>query len=165
MNNETQQLGQKRSIDVEKQHELGDHDSVVERTLNLQTGQDGKLSKRLLRYGIETRGIHPVPVEQRTDPQFSKIFFIWFTANFNILSFSAGTLGPVVFGLSLRDSCLVILFFNILCAIPPSYFTTWGPKLGLRQMVQARYTFGCVLRSISPTLSVLLIGSPGTTAS
>ena len=35
--------------------------------------------------------------------------------------FSAGTLGPVAFGLGLRDSCLVILFFNLLCAIPPAY--------------------------------------------
>ena len=57
--------------------------------------------------------------------------------NFNILSFvchpsyagdlhtlfrfSAGTLGPAAFGLGLRDSCLVILFFNFLCAALPSY--------------------------------------------
>jgi purine-cytosine permease-like protein len=37
------------------------------------------------------------------------------------LRFSAGTLGPVAFGLSLRDSCLVILFFNLLFAIFPAY--------------------------------------------
>lgn len=36
-------------------------------------------------------------------------------------SFSAGTLGPVVYGLSLRDTCLCILFFNLLCAIMPAY--------------------------------------------
>ncbi len=35
--------------------------------------------------------------------------------------FASGTLGPVTFGLGLRDSCLVILFFNLLCAIPPAY--------------------------------------------
>ena len=32
-----------------------------------------------------------------------------------------GTLGPVIYGLGLRDSCLVILFFNLLCAVPPAY--------------------------------------------
>ena len=37
------------------------------------------------------------------------------------LRFSSGTLGPVAFGLSLRDSCLVILFFNLLFAIFPAY--------------------------------------------
>jgi purine-cytosine permease-like protein len=35
--------------------------------------------------------------------------------------FASGTLGPVAFGLGLRDSCLVILFFNLLCAVPPAY--------------------------------------------
>ncbi|KAF5363078.1 hypothetical protein D9758_012604 [Tetrapyrgos nigripes] len=115
-----------------------------------------ELTRRLLTWGIETRGILPVTVEERTDDQFFKIFFLWFSTNFNILSFSAGTLGPVAFGLSTRDSCLVILFFNMLCCIPPAYFSTWGPKLGLRQMVQARFSFGyygviipCVLNLIN----------------
>ncbi|KAI0305268.1 NCS cytosine-purine permease [Multifurca ochricompacta] len=93
-------------------------------------------------WGVELRGIHPVDVQDRTETQFSKIFFIWFSANTNVLSFSTGTLGPVAFGLGLRDSCLTILFFNLLCAIPPAYFTTWGPKLGLRQLCASRYTFG-----------------------
>jgi purine-cytosine permease-like protein len=35
--------------------------------------------------------------------------------------FASGTLGPVTFGLNLRDSCLVILFFNLFSAIPPAY--------------------------------------------
>ncbi|KAI0765159.1 NCS cytosine-purine permease [Fomes fomentarius] len=99
-------------------------------------------SRKLLQWGLETRGITPVAEHHRTDTQFSKIFFVWLAMNFNILSFSAGTLGPVIFGLGLRDSCLVILFFNLLCSALPAYFSTWGPKLGLRQMCQARYTFG-----------------------
>ncbi|TDL19554.1 cytosine-purine permease [Rickenella mellea] len=109
------------------------------------SGRDGRLGlviRRLLGWGVEARGILPVPRAQRTDRQFSKIFFIWFSANFNILSFSAGTTGPLIFGLGLRDTCLVVLFFNLLCCIPPAYLTTWGPKLGLRQMCQARFSFG-----------------------
>jgi hypothetical protein len=39
----------------------------------------------------------------------------------SIRRFSAGTLGPVAFGLSLRDSCLVIMLFTLLAAIAPSY--------------------------------------------
>ena len=35
--------------------------------------------------------------------------------------FSAGSLGPAVFGLGLRDSCLVILFFNLLASLLPAY--------------------------------------------
>ncbi|KAI0635287.1 cytosine-purine permease [Trametes polyzona] len=101
-----------------------------------------KWSRKLLQWGLETRGITPVPARERVDTRYSKIFFIWLSWNCNILSFSAGTLGPAVFGLGLRDSCLVILFFNLLCSALPAYFCTWGPKLGLRQMCQARYSFG-----------------------
>ncbi|OCH93364.1 NCS cytosine-purine permease [Obba rivulosa] len=121
--------------------ELG---SVSEETFREANGLQfsNSWTRRLIEWGVEARGILPVPAEQRTDTQFSKIFFIWLSANFNILSFSAGSLGPVVYGLSLRDSCLVILFFNLLCSFLPAYLTTWGPKLGLRQMCQARYSFG-----------------------
>ncbi|KAI0797398.1 cytosine-purine permease [Irpex lacteus] len=123
-------------VDVEK-----DFRSVSDET------QDGfyynpPMMRKLLTWGVEARGILPVPPSQRTDTQYSKIFYIWLSANFNILSFSAGTLGPAVFGLCLRDSCLVILFFNLLCSAVPAYLSTWGPKLGLRQMCQARYSFG-----------------------
>ncbi|RXW19399.1 hypothetical protein EST38_g6456 [Candolleomyces aberdarensis] len=99
-------------------------------------------TRRLLRIGVEDRGIQPVPEEQRTDTQYSKLFFIWFSWNVNILTFSAGTLGPVIFGLGLRDTCLTILFFNLLCCFFPAYFATWGPKLGMRQMIASRYSFG-----------------------
>ncbi|KAF8621764.1 hypothetical protein AX15_007503 [Amanita polypyramis BW_CC] len=99
-------------------------------------------TSKLSTWGVETRGIQPVPIEERTDTQAIKIFFIWFSTNLNVLSFSAGTLGPVTFGLGLRDTCLCILFFNLLCYALPAYFTTWGPKLGMRQMIVSRYSFG-----------------------
>ncbi|EAU81390.1 purine-cytosine permease [Coprinopsis cinerea okayama7 len=101
-----------------------------------------KWTKRLLKFGVEDRGIQPVPEERRTDTQFFKVFFIWFSWNINILTFSAGTLGPVVFGLSLRDTCLIILFFSMFFCIFPAYVCTWGPKLGMRTMVISRYSFG-----------------------
>lgn len=89
------------------------------------------------------------------------------TYSISCRSFSAGTLGPVIFGLGLRDSCLVILFFNLLCCVLPAYLwdvwffawlkgvmtclrTTWGPKLGMRQMIISRYSFGCVSLPLVP---------------
>ncbi|KAF8621768.1 hypothetical protein AX15_007506 [Amanita polypyramis BW_CC] len=99
-------------------------------------------TNKLLAWGVESRGIRPVPIEERTDTQTIKIFFVWFSANINVLSFSSGTLGPAVFNLGLRDSCLCILFFNLLCYIPPAYFAIWGAKLGMRQMIVSRYSFG-----------------------
>jgi hypothetical protein len=60
-------------------------------------------TRTMMRYGVEARGQHclsgqfentgltgsgilPVPPEHRTDSQYSKIFFVWFAINFNILS-------------------------------------------------------------------------------
>ncbi|KAH9918753.1 NCS cytosine-purine permease [Epithele typhae] len=130
---------EKSGVDVEM-----DGGSFAERAPQAQKDwhYQHKWSRTLLQWGLETRGITPVPASERVDTQYNKIFFIWLSANMNILSFSAGTLGPVIFGLGLRDSCLVILFFNLLCSALPAYFSTWGPKLGLRQMCQARYSFG-----------------------
>lgn len=50
--------------------------------------------------------------------------------------------GTFSFGLSLRDCSLLILFFSIFCTIFPAYFSTFGSRTGLRQMLHARYTFG-----------------------
>lgn len=60
-----------------------------------------------------------------------------------ISTFSLGTLGPAIFELGLRDSVLVIIFFNLLSTIPVAYFSVFGARTGLRQMVFSRYSFGC----------------------
>lgn len=36
-------------------------------------------------WGIEMRGITPVPLEERTDMRFINIFFVWFTMSTNLL--------------------------------------------------------------------------------
>ncbi|KAK1229622.1 hypothetical protein PQX77_007315 [Marasmius sp. AFHP31] len=110
---------------------------LLERTTN-----GNAFTRKLFAWGVETRGIHPVPDHKRTDTQYHKIFFLWLGGNLNVLTFSAGALGPLAFDLGVKTSCLVITFFTLLCSVPPAYLTTWGPKLGLRQMVQARYSFG-----------------------
>lgn len=59
-----------------------------------------------------------------------------------ISTFSLGTLGPTLFGLGLKESCLTILFFNLLSTLPVAYFAVFGPRLGLRQMTISRFSFG-----------------------
>ncbi|KAG8733848.1 hypothetical protein FRC12_018726, partial [Ceratobasidium sp. 428] len=79
------------------------------------------LVSRLRTWGVESRGIYPVPLEKRTDPQFSKSFFVWLSCNLNILSFSEGTLGTIVYGLAFRQAAGVIVGFNLLAILPPAY--------------------------------------------
>lgn len=50
--------------------------------------------------------------------------------------------GTLSYGLSVRDSSFIILFFSLLAAVPVAWMGMMGPKTGMRQMVQARYSFG-----------------------
>lgn len=59
-----------------------------------------------------------------------------------ISTFSLGTLGASIWFMGLRDAALTIIFFNLLTTIPVAYFSTWGPKLGLRQLTLSRFSFG-----------------------
>ncbi|KAF8574936.1 NCS cytosine-purine permease [Ramaria rubella] len=132
-----------------------DTNIVSESLSTLDSSSSSRWIRLLTTWGVETRGISPVPLEEKTDIAFSRMFTFWFTVSVNILPFSTGSLGPLVYGLSARDSCLVIFFFNVLCTIPPAYFVTLGAKSGLRQMILARYSFGYYL-IILPVLFNLL---------
>ncbi|KAG5826885.1 hypothetical protein H9Q74_003011 [Fusarium xylarioides] len=109
---------------------------------------------RLRRWGLETRGMQPVPIQERTDTRFINIFFMWFTMNVNILPIVTGMLGTLGFGLSLKDCSLLILFFSLLCCAFPAYCSTFGARTGLRQMLISRFTFG---GSINSTVGIVII--------
>ena len=96
-------------------------------------------------YSGALSGIQPVDVEDRTERHFIKLFFVWFSASTTIVAcvapsfpsltsiggptdevwyccrFASGTLGPIVFKLSLAESCLCIFFMNLIFSIYPSY--------------------------------------------
>lgn len=111
--------------------------------------------ENILRKGrVEAKGIHPIPVEERTSTQYWNIFTVWFSMNTNILGVLFGLLGPMLFNLNLRDSSLVIIFFSLLSTCAPAYLATLGPKTGMRQMIQARYSFGRYLVSVPVLLNL-----------
>ncbi|KAL1747022.1 permease for cytosine/purines, uracil, thiamine, allantoin-domain-containing protein [Schizophyllum fasciatum] len=100
------------------------------------------LVEKLDRWGVEARGIERVQPDERTQSSPLVCFWMWLAANMTISTFSLGTLSASVFKLGLRDAVLTILFFNLLISLPAAYFSTWGPKLGLRQLTIARFSFG-----------------------
>lgn len=59
-----------------------------------------------------------------------------------VSSFAIGALAIPVFNLGFVDALLTILFFNLLSITPVAFFSTFGPRFGLRQMVLSRYFFG-----------------------
>ncbi|EXJ84727.1 NCS1 family nucleobase:cation symporter-1 [Capronia epimyces CBS 606.96] len=117
--------------------------------------------QRLASWGVELHGVTPVPVEDRTSTRYINIFFVWFTMSINLLPIVTGMVGTLGFGMSLRDTSLLILFFSLFCTIFPAYFCTLGARTGLRQMLHARYTFGYYLVSIVVLLNLATIGGFG----
>jgi purine-cytosine permease-like protein len=50
-------------------------------------------------------------------------------------------------------SQITILLFAFFLSIPAAYFATFGPKLGMRQMVQSRYSWGYFPTSLTCLLN------------
>lgn len=62
--------------------------------------------------------------------------------NATIACFATGTLAPLLFGLSFEASAYTIAGFNLFSCSIPSFIALFGPRLGLRTMTIARYSFG-----------------------
>ncbi|KAI9830312.1 MAG: purine-cytosine permease [Phylliscum demangeonii] len=120
-----------KKIDVGRDDGRGDGDGLL-----------AKLHRFAARARIETRGIERVPEDERTDPSPASAGTMWFSANLVVTALALGALGPQVFQLGFVDSVLTIFFVTILGILPVSFFSTFGPRFGLRQMVLSRYWFG-----------------------
>ena len=94
--------------------------------------------------GIETHGIERVSPATRTHVNIVDNFTMWLSANLVISTVGLGALAIPIFGLGFWDSLAVILIFNALGVLPVAFFSTLGPKLGLRQMTISRFSFGWV---------------------
>lgn len=57
-------------------------------------------------------------------------------------SFTIGVLGKAIFYVGFVDGILTVLFFNALGVMTVCYFSCFGPKFGLRQMVLSRFWLG-----------------------
>ncbi|KAJ9645523.1 uncharacterized protein PV06_07792 [Exophiala oligosperma] len=101
-----------------------------------------RLQRLAGRFGVEQRGIERVPEDERTDKSTLKVGTMWCAANMVVSSFAIGVLAIPVFDLGFVDAFLTILFFNILGIMPVCFFSTFGPKFGMRQMILSRFWFG-----------------------
>ncbi|KAG1717870.1 cytosine-purine permease [Suillus lakei] len=119
-----------------------------------RTGFLGRTTLLLSRCGIETHGVAPVPAEERLETRWYQMFFVWFSGSMNILGFSTGTAGPACFALGVRDSMTIIVVVNLVTCLFPAFSAVFGPKLGMRTMVQARFSWGYFGAIIPAVLNV-----------
>src|ERR1700724_1642915 len=94
--------------------------------------------------GLETHGIERVSPTTRTHVRIFDNFTMWLSANLVLSTVALGALAIPIFGLGFWDSFIVIVAFNALGVLPVAFFSTLGPKLGLRQMTISRFSFGYV---------------------
>ncbi|KAK4156545.1 NCS1 nucleoside transporter [Chaetomidium leptoderma] len=146
-------------LESQGQHASKEQNSLFRGLLSFLAVKDGevyeakpdrnpKWYQKLLDAGVEENGIKPVPIEQRTSTQYSNLFTVFFTCLLCLLPIPTGMLATLGMGLSLRDASLIILFFALLTCIPPAFMGIGGMETGLRQLVQARYSFGLYLVTI-----------------
>lgn len=90
----------------------------------------------------ETNGIEPISDDEKTETSTSNAAIMWFSANLVLSAFTLGALGPAVFKLNFGASALTIIFFNLLGIVPVAYFSLFGAKTGMRQMILSRYMSG-----------------------
>lgn len=143
-------------MSVPREEEARPRKQEEKESAGVYASNDGSRTSSLLsildvlekRGGVELRGCLPIPYEKRTVVQFWNIFTLWFSMSCNLLPITTGMVGTLSFGLGLRDASLIILFFTLLSTIPVAYMCTWGPKTGMRQLIQARFVYGKYFISI-----------------
>lgn len=101
-----------------------------------------KLQRLAGKLNLEQRGIERVPDDERTDKNVWKVGTMWCAANMVVSSLAIGVLAVPVFALGFVDALLTIFFINCLGAMPVAFFSTFGPRFGLRQMILSRFWFG-----------------------
>ncbi|KAL9091087.1 MAG: hypothetical protein Q9165_005014 [Trypethelium subeluteriae] len=124
---------------------IDDSGAVAGETFEYGNGYYARLQRLAGRFNIEQRGIERVPESERTDDGFRALLNVstmWLSANLVVSSFAIGVLAKSLFYLGFVDAVLVVLFFNLLSILPVCFFSTFGPRFGLRQMVLSRFWFG-----------------------
>lgn len=110
------------------------------------TSSDGLKSERFSLWkrvaeglkGGETRGIDPVPIEERqsVSPSTSlHMLLLWFSMTLATNNIIVGSLGTFVMGLSFRDAAFCAVIGTVIGTSVVGYISTWGPRSGARTLV------------------------------
>lgn len=103
----------------------------------------------------ETKGVEIITDEEKHDDSLWNAASMWFSANFVIATYSLGALGVTVFQLSFWQSVLTILSFNLMGVVSVAFFSIFGPKLGLRQILLSKFLVGGIAMRIFAFINVI----------
>ncbi|MCY0898716.1 MAG: cytosine permease [Firmicutes bacterium] len=99
-----------------------------------------------VRYGDEVAQIEPIGIEHIEESErhgrVSSIFTLWFGANVELATLTTGVAAVGLFGLNFWQAALGLVVGNLLGATVLGLVSTFGPRLGVPQMVHSRAPFG-----------------------
>ncbi|KAF3989839.1 hypothetical protein FT663_03375 [Candidozyma haemuli var. vulneris] len=104
-----------------------------------------RFSDKLDSFGVESRGIERIqPYERAVNKkkQFITVMGLWLSACGGLSSMSSFYLGPLLFGLGLKNTAITGLVGMTVGCLVAAYCSLMGPRSGCRQMVSARFLFG-----------------------
>ena len=90
---------------------------------------------------IEPQGLEHVTAAQRHGRPF-QMFTLWMAANLVLATWVIGNLAVGTFGVSMMGAFIALAIGNILGALLLGLLSTFGPRLGVPQMIQSRAPFG-----------------------
>lgn len=91
---------------------------------------------------VETRGIAPIPVDNRYGSLY-QVFTVWFAPNMVPPAFFVGSLAAASFlKLGFASGLLAIIIGNLLGSSVVGLLATMGPRTGMAQIALARLAFG-----------------------
>lgn len=146
--------------DVEKAHSsptLGSPSQLhLDKSASNSSSEDSDLAKpdpvpqsRCQRWiaslkNVESRGIEPIPIENRepiTSSTVLHMLLMWFSMTLATNNIIVGSMGTLVLGLSFKDAALCAVFGCLAGNCIIGFISIWGPKSGNRTLV-------CLYRSI-----------------
>src|SRR5205085_7409770 len=90
---------------------------------------------------IEPGGVEYIPLAERHGRPLD-LFWTWMSPNLEFATVFVGVIGVTLFGGSFWTVALGILVGSALGSLTHAILSSWGPQLGVPQMVQGRSGFG-----------------------
>lgn len=103
----------------------------------------------------ETKGIELITDEEKIDDSIINAGTMWLSANLVIATFALGALGITIFGLTFWQATATIIFFSLLGVFPVAFFSIFGPKLGMRQMILSKFLIGDYTMRIFAVINII----------
>jgi NCS1 family nucleobase:cation symporter-1 len=105
---------------------------------------------------IETNDILPIPAAERHGKAWH-LFTVWSSPNLEFATIFIGALA-IFAGLNVWQAILALALGNALAAVTHGWFSSWGPRHGVPQMVLSRAAFGLRGNILPSATSTLVAG-------